>query len=58
MQIFYLDITLRLKQLWCFIEKCRTNSSRHPTVYYKCSYVKLLFYSAITVHKKIKNHIQ
>jgi len=39
--------------------KCRLNSSRQPTVCYKCSDENLLFYSTITVLREIKkNYLQ
>jgi len=36
---FWLDITLWLKYLWCLIEKCRLNSTRHPSVCYKSAVI-------------------
>jgi len=53
---FLLDITLPLKYLCCLIEKWRINSTRHPTVCYRCSDVKLLFYYTTAVHREI--HLQ
>ena len=35
-------------------KKCRFNYPRIPTVWYRCSYVNLLFYFTITGHKKLK----
>jgi len=52
-----LDITFRLKYIWCLTQKFRLNSSRRPTVCNRCSDANLLFYFTITMHRDIKKSL-